>query len=534
MRRTVIAIASALLVLAAASCKKDTEKNEYSDRPVRFTATIEGSQNGKTQLVGHDLKWQNGDMVAVVCPEFGTKEMYTPNAAGSTHAEFVYAGNMDDEPTLSTPITAAYPADYWSDDLGTITLSCHQNYVADGMEKFPMYGVGEEGRYGVDFKNVCGVLRVRLVKPGENVTKIAVTSTTYLNGTFGVSMNSEGLPEMEHVSGGTNGDTLLCAEPVSINTATDFYIYLPAGSYNPLRIEIFNDRGLLCSMESTVAINIERNKITTIAPPADKLEFAIVAGLISVSDTQQVRFATGNLQYVRATNSFQFASSQYEVFNVPFANSDTRNPVITTDPIVDMFYFSEGASNNYGASVLTTSLSTTNFVDWAESLGSDNTEGWRTLSAAEWNYALNSQNFRKWYWGYAVITDGDDTLRRGLVLVPDGWTSQSFKYWGSTNMVTSDWNHARVNNYSVSEWSDLEKIGVVFLPGYLADQNYTGHYWTSSNSATVPTNWQFLNLRSHGMQSTGINYGGPLARAVRLAKNYEPLVITGSSSTGLK
>ena len=310
MKKTVLAITSALLVMAAVSCKKEVE-NDLSNHPVRFTATCEQSQDDKTQLSGYSLKWEEGDQVAVVCTGVESKALYTPKAAGKAQAEFVFAGDMADEPTLETPIKAGYPADYFSNDLTTITLPSHQNYVANSMEMYPMYG--ETETHGVNFKNMCGVLRVRLVKPGENVTKIAVTTTTYLNGTFSVSMNSEGLPEMEHVSGGCNGDTLYCAEPVSISTATNFYIYLPAGSYSPLRIEVFNDRGLLCSMESTVAINIERNKITTVAPPADKLNFNTCAGLITVnSDGDQIRFAQGNLIYDNGT--WKIAEHEYDLF----------------------------------------------------------------------------------------------------------------------------------------------------------------------------------------------------------------------------
>ena len=504
MRRTVIAIASALLVLAAASCKKDTEKNEYSDRPVRFTATMEGSQDVKTQLVGHDLKWQNGDMVAVVCPEFGTKEMYTPNAAGSTHAEFVYAGNMDDEPTLSTPITAAYPADYWSDDLGTITLSCHQNYVADGMEKFPMYGVGEEGRYGVDFKNVCGVLRVRLVKPGENVTKIAVTSTTYLNGTFGVSMNSEGLPEMEHVSGGTNGDTLLCAEPVSINTATDFYIYLPAGSYNPLRIEIFNDRGLLCSMESTVAINIERNKITTIAPPADKLNFQTCTGLITVnSDGDQVRFAQGNLIYVNG--EWKIAEHEYDIYK--------QNGV-------DQFHWSI-ASNNFGLG--TESDNSADFVDWGVNIG----DNYRTLSADEWNFVIQETgSVRAQRYGRATITVGSDTYI-GYIILPDS----QYPVTPSLNPGTG----FDRNVFTYEAWRPLQAQGVAFLPIAKNPANGSGmwQYWTSTTDTDNSARALTQNVGASA-NSNGSYYKFSDHKPVRLAQPYEPLVISGSSSTGLK
>ena len=528
MRKTFVLIAAALMAFGAVSCKKEIENNDLSNRPVRFSATMENSGDSKTTLNGYALLWADGDQVKVMCDEFTSAGVYQVVSGGKRHADFVFAGEESSEETLVAPFKAGYPADYWNDNVTSITLPATQNYVANGMEKFPMYGEVEEG-FGVDFKNVCGVIRLRLVKPGESVTKIVLSTTKYMNGEFGVSF-TEGVPAIEHLNGGDNFITLNCAEPVSINSATDFYIYLPAGVYNPMRIEVYNNRGLLCEMNSTANITIERNKITTIAPPAEQLKFNYVAGLISVSDNQQVRFASGNLQYVRATEEFRFASSQYEALNVAYATSSTRNPVVTTEPIVDLFYFSEGQSNNFGASLLSTSLNVANFVDWCNALP-DNTEGWRTLSADEWKYALASDNFRKFYWGFAVITDeATNTVVRGLVLVPDYWTAPQgfdFKYWGSQqNMTTSDWAHANVNRYTTQQWKTLEEAGTVFIPGYLPNENYNGFYWSSSRSATVTSNWQALNVRNHGMYSAGVNYGGVRAQAVRLAQNYTPLTIT--------
>ena len=504
MRRTILAIASVLLVLAASSCKKDVE-NDLSNRPVRFTATCEQSQDDKTQLSGYALKWEEGDQVAVVCTGVESKALYTPKAAGKAQAEFVFAGDMADEPVLETPIKAGYPADYFSNDLTTITLPSHQNYVANSMEKFPMYG--ETETHGVNFKNMCGVLRVRLVKPNENVTKIAVTTTSYLNGTFSVSMNSEGLPEMEHVSGGCNGDTLYCAEPVSINTATNFFIYLPAGSYSPLRIEVFNDRGLLCSMESTVAINIERNKITTVAPPADKLNFNTCAGLITVnSNGDQIRFAQGNLIYDNGT--WMIAENEYDLFK--------QNGK-------DQFRWSTGEYNNYG---LGAGDNTHAFGDWGVNIG----DNYRTLNVDEWEYVLKEKGGdRAHCYGRATIHVGADSYA-GYIILPDLQYPVTPSLSGATNFTDND--------YTYDEWKAIQAQGVAFLPvaKNTTSSNPSWQYWTSSQgTVTDPSNTQ--NARTQNVSATANGRGAypkDNYKPVRLAQPYEPLVISGSSSTGLK
>lgn len=532
MRRTTLAIASVLLVLAATSCKKETE-NDLSNRPVRFTATIEESQNdNKTQLSGYNLVWQEGDEVAVVCTGVTSKEIYLPQNAGR-QVGFVYGGDMANEPTLETPIKAGYPADYFSNDLSTITLPCHQNYVANSMEKFPMYG--ETETHGINFKNMCGVLRVRLVKPGENVTKIAVTTTTHINGTYSVSMNSEGLPVMEHVSGGTNGDTLYCAEPVSIDNATNFYIYLPAGSYSPMRIEVFNDRGLLCSMESTVAINIERNKITTVAPPANKLNFTLVSGLISVSANLQVRFASGNL--VRENGEWRFADNQYDIYN---SQSDRT--------IRDKFGWST-ATTNYGLNS-TSSTCTGDFVDWGELFGSES--NWRTLSISELTWtrvgqtSQYSDSYRGCKAGSAKIMLDNTNYAEGIVLMPDNFKASDLpsgitfycrKYNGTRPAGVAEYQE---NEWTLSQWEILEKeFGAVFIPcGNTVTGVATGQksYWTSSPSTsnTDGTKAQTFNIVISNTLGGTTNAGGrTMNYFVRLAQNYEPLVISGSSSTGM-
>ena len=517
MRRTTLAIASVLLVLAATSCKKETE-NDLSNRPVRFTATIEETQNdNKTQLSGYNLVWQEGDEVAVVCTGVTNKEIYLPQNAGK-QVGFVYGGDMSNEPTLETPIKAGYPADYFSNDLSTITLPSHQNYVANSMEKFPMYG--ETETHGINFKNMCGVLRVRLVKPGENVTKIAITTTTYLNGTYSVSMNSEGLPVMEHVSDGTNGDTLYCAEPVSIDNATNFYIYLPAGSYSPMRIEVFNDRGLLCSMESTVAINIERNKITTVAPPASKLNFTLVSGLVTVdiANNIQVRFASGNLQYV--DGEWCLAENQFDIHK----SNNYR----------DQFGWST-ENSNYGLA----NTFTGTFVDWGGLIStSDLNNPWRTLSIDEFNTARGQRFPRSSSkWATVRIMLDETNYSDGLVIMPD-----DFDHSEMTSATGITWNSGAQNSggpkntWTLEEWNTIANIySGTFLPVSNTLNGVSGtmaQYWTSSNGANNSgTTAQTFNVSINSNAGGGVssNQSRDQNKLVRLAQNYIPLTITTTS-----
>ena len=517
MRKTFVLIAAALMAFGAVSCKKEIENNDLSNRPVRFSATMENSGDSKTTLNGYALLWADGDQVKVMCDEFTTAGVYQVVSGGKRHADFVFAGEESSEETLVAPFKAGYPADYWNDNVTSITLPATQNYVANGMEQFPMYGEVEEG-FGVDFKNVCGVIRLRLVKPSESVTKIVLSTTKYMNGEFGVSF-TEGVPAIEHLNGGDNFITLNCAEPVSINSATDFYIYLPAGTYNPMRIEVYNNRGLLCEMNSTANITIERNKITTIAPSAESLKFNYVAGLITVNaQGKQVRFATGNLIYNTTTSQFEIADEQFESYNAKYTATNTP-------AIVDLFYFSQGNTNNYG---LTQRVGTyEGFVDWSEALGSDNE--WYTLTAAEWAYAASNNPQERYHcWSYAKVTTADNEVIRGIVLVPDYFQAPegfTYKPWGSQNALTrmGRWDGEEANNkmnhWTADEWHVLEQYGVVFIPAYNTPTS-NSPYWTASPD---PYN-KWLRVPVENKLNSSSSDDSP--NAVRLVQTYVPLTIT--------
>ena len=145
MRKTFVLIAAALMAFGAVSCKKEIENNDLSNRPVRFSATMENSGDSKTTLNGYALLWADGDQVKVMCDEFTSAGVYQVVSGGKRHADFVFAGEESSEETLVAPFKAGYPADYWNDNVTSITLPATQNYVANGMEQFPMYG-GVRGR----------------------------------------------------------------------------------------------------------------------------------------------------------------------------------------------------------------------------------------------------------------------------------------------------------------------------------------------------------------------------------------------------
>ena len=235
-------------------------------------------------------------------------------------------------------------------------------------------------------------------------------------------------------------------------------------------------------------------------------------GIFSISATQKVQFSQGNLQHQQSSNTWRCAPNQFDWCgnnNLEMGNSSYEG-------WVDLFCWSIGAENNYGATSNYDTLTYVNkkFVDWGELFDAHE---WITLSRTEWNYLLNSRTGANDKWGMAMI---GDTL--GMILLPDTWeapagitfvprTYPTSELWADDDAIDDTWDHYRVkkenmpaNKFTLAQWAELETAGAVFLPyagrrsggyGNYLDrdchpvsamyrfsyyENYLGTYWTST------------------------------------------------------
>ena len=139
-----------------------------------------------------------------------------------------------------------------------------------------------------------------------------------------------------------------------------------------------------------------------------------VPALFSVSDSQQVRFATGNLQYIEG--HWRFAEHQSDFLG----HFDPNHCDLFTWPC---------NNSNWGLDTTTYDWLHYNsdFTDWGTnpSLIADLGNGWRTLSADEWDYLLNHRKVdgsagegHSWI---AARIEG----QYGLIIYPDGYAQQT-------------------------------------------------------------------------------------------------------------
>ncbi len=254
-------------------------------------------------------------------------------------------------------------------------------------------------------------------------------------------------------------------------------------------------------------------------------------GLFSVSDSTQVQFSQGNLQYQPSTKTWRFAEEQWETLG-----TDNNKPTTTMTKWMDLFAwgcsgYSKGITWYNPVRRGLFPRDTANFwiagdwrismtgeyaeVDWgmhnAISNGGNEAGLWRTMTSAEWYYLMFGRpnaNQRRAY----VDIDGN----RGLVFLPDEWTTPD-----GLTIITDNTgpDSTKVdsffldNRYTMTQWRQLEQAGAVFLPatGICSTSGQyiptTGWYWTASScGATMSRCLHFNQSRYHHIANLGGGY----------------------------
>lgn len=253
------------------------------------------------------------------------------------------------------------------------------------------------------------------------------------------------------------------------------------------------------------------------------------AKAFSVSDSKQVTFSKGNLQYTQSTDTWSFASTQWEVIGTDnvIGGSVSSDPKYGDDKYgtaladkVDLFGWSTSATH-FGVSTSTDYYDDYygSFVDWGTNkIGSDAPNTWRTLTSNEWEYLLNNRPNASSLKGVAQVNGVN-----GLILLPDNWTCPSGITFKSG--FHSDYGvdfYAAYQTFTAAEWSKLEAAGVVFLPasGYLFGSSVSnvqnkGLYW----SATESSSNRAYSLNFDSVEAGMYNYTRGIGQSVRLVKD---------------
>ena len=257
---------------------------------------------------------------------------------------------------------------------------------------------------------------------------------------------------------------------MTISASAQFYIYCSDGN--------------VIKVDSISLVAPEEPEEPT--PPAG-------IGTFSVSADKQVTFSKGNLQYTQSTDTWSFASAQWEMIGT----DNVTGGDVTSDPTwgnikegtaladkIDLFGWSTSA-NNFGVSTSTYDADYYgSFVDWGTNkIGADAPNTWRTLSYDEWNYLLNTRTNASSLKGVAQVNGVN-----GLIFLPDNWTCPAgVTFKSGFHSESSVEAYGQYQTFSADQWSKLESAGAVFLPaagsraGSDVDrvQRY-GYYWSAT------------------------------------------------------
>lgn len=269
---------------------------------------------------------------------------------------------------------------------------------------------------------------------------------------------------------------------------------------------------------------------------------AILAAF-SVSETKQIYFSQGNLQYQASTRIWRFAENQWDYVGTHSSKeenynggtvegSDNAKISATYHGWIDLFGW---ATSGYNDSKPYNTLSWmenvnlygekedimgTNY-DWGVynkiSNGGNKAGLWRTLTSEEFLYLKRQRTDASKKNGSATVNGV-----KGAILLPDNWVLPDGLSFFSEADSDYAYQYGLENNYSLLDWAKMELAGAVFFP-FAGARNGTsvyasmyygeGEYWLAES---IDENWaycfdiEYLYVKSSN-KSSGV--------AVRLVKD---------------
>ncbi|MBR3491586.1 MAG: hypothetical protein IKH44_04730, partial [Bacteroidales bacterium] len=292
--------------------------------------------------------------------------------------------------------------------------------------------------------------------------------------------------------------------------------------------------GTVVSAAATFSFIVTESS-TYVANFTDANGTGVLNGVFSIGENSHYNFSQGNLQYQASTNTWRFATNQWDCMG-----NDNTNISQTYSGWVDLFGwgtsgYNHGAvcyqpwsisnsySDYYAYGVATYNLyDQTGQADWGYNAiaNGGNTEngGWRTLTQSEWNYVFNTRNTES---GIRYAKAQVNNVN-GIILLPDDWSANTFTL-NNTNTSNASFSS---NNISASQWATLENAGAVFLPaaGYrdgtsVYHAGFYGNYWSASYSGFYGARYMRFGGSLNPDDSTDRNNGFSV-RLVRHAENY--------------
>lgn len=552
MKKTLYLILAGTLLFGAISCNRELEPWQKTDDPagpVILTATI-ADETTKATVSESDGSFAFSPLDAIRVFD-GTATYAGTTAIGGVSAEFAMEDGFDAAGAGLAAFPSALVTAIPSASSVTFNLPSSYSYVDVGgtdadAAKAPVLMVAAKaaGSTSLSFKQVASLVRFRVTNCQAGVLHFTFTSnvtgtaelTGIVPGTTGITASN---------LSGTRSMTIAVTEVPAVTSGSYIYITLPVPvGTDPMNVQVVNLGATSVSSTtlSGTAISLERagghKRGVTLGTP--------ITPEFSISATQKVTFSPGNLQATydatAETWTWDFAANQYDfIGRAPGNTTITTEIKESTEPYaklsdsgtVDLFGWST-ADTYYGIASSTAhgTYTAAAFADWGNLIIGSQTPGyWRTMTASEWDYLLNSRSCST-----IGQTENARYLKankvsgvvQGLIVFPDDFT------WNGTTMgaIPTSCNSPGAyitQEFTPAQWASLEAAGAVFLPcsGYKYNsQNVNsggdrGNYWSGSKGYSNNNRVFYLYFRLYDRNSSGLSaqesdYGYFFANSVRL------------------
>ena len=487
MKRINMILVAFALVLIMTQCKKNEETNQSETVTITLDAKRTNGSRVDVNTATGTVDFEAGDKVYVgsggkyvgFLTHNGTN--FVGNITNPTEnqpLQFYFLGNVTPQETLTASTTeeCSVIISDQTDHLPVISCAAsYENYVS---------GVTS---YTGNLLNKCALVKFNVMTPSNS--PICITGmhnkvkVDFTQNTVTPSIDGEGVIMLPAGSGENVEKWAILLPQEALGGGEEGSIYSEDGLYSGTRpvIPEITENGYLAE---GITLRVDVGGVPVGA----------INGLFSVSDTKQVYFSKGNLQFIGSASTpyWKFAENQWDCLG----NNGQGSAYLNVDR--DLFGWGTSGYNHGAVCYHPWSTSTDNSsyyaygsptanldestgqADWgynAISNGGNQMNQWRTLSQSEWNYVLNSR-----------YTESGSRFARaeingitGLVLFPDDWSNSIIEF-NNINPSGADWYY---NVIDASVWTNaLEINGAIFLPyTWARDGNniLQGiNYWTSS------------------------------------------------------
>jgi len=282
MKKSLIILASLAIV---ASCAKEEVQIAKTETIQEITAVMEPAEDAMTKaaLESNIVEWEVNDSIIVSDGDKFSKFVCT-NVTDGVGTFTLKAGEA--EITSTGTIRAWYPCSIAPEGVGQKGKLLQQqittngtapegqkiNYAPSKYTANPMYATGTNGK--LQFKNLCGLVKVHIENPGDDIAIAQVIMESYnkpLHGSFSVTSNAAVLDDT-----GEAGYRRIATKNTNskfVSAVPDYYIAVPAGTYDDCEFILQTNQKLFQNfrLKEGKTLTIERNKIYTVKVTADDI-----------------------------------------------------------------------------------------------------------------------------------------------------------------------------------------------------------------------------------------------------------------------